>query len=690
MAVKQERIGYYGKFTPTSLDTSSADRMRALAGLGKTTADTALAIGKPIAAREGAKKGAIAAEEARSVDEAGKITYAPVKDQVFGYGADAQNQAMTSTYKSMVALDVDDKFAELGITYKDDAAGFETNATAYIKGLVGSVPEQIKLDMQNYTAQYYRQGLNAVVKAEFKKNADVLKGQFIATSDQVRMSVLNAISNGDVDLAAEIEAEHRKNLPGYVAGGATTEGAIETANIAFQNEKIKAYIYGDVNRSYINNPELSIDERKEKGKEYIASFDTIDDPRLDPEDKKAVRAELQTMFKNAYDRDKLEIVEARTASYTETLNNLTAIDAEVMDNPNLNTLEKRVEINKAELAGSISPEDAARRIRLINSTEKLNNSQTPVMEAQIVELAYNVLELTDSDDFLIGAQNLKNRMISEQANGNLNPKQAKKINNILNNLTQSRLAKSSIDIAYKLGPSKDIINNAFTGNPEFIGSAMREVFYTAEPEIQALKDLNVAEGLDPPSEAEITAIYTEKTNLAIVKVQEENRVRALNIVTANSVPPLKKKAPQGAIDMLTASPSSANIKAFEAKYGYLPKPAVMPKAPISEMEQIDKLIEEGKAVENDSSGIPASRSVTVYPTPTKKEEAAGITPEPYVMMQKNYSSAQVKKLFTKAESKKKFTKGFKLTVDKVGQEEAEIMFINYFGQEMVNALKGNN
>jgi hypothetical protein len=110
--------------------------------------------------------------------------------------------------------------------------------------------------------------------------------------------------------------------------------------------------------------------------------------------------------------------------------------------------------------------------------------------------------------------------------------------------------------------------------------------------------------------------------------------------------------------------------------------------PKTEVEGIDELIAEGKAVENDSSGIPASKSVTVYPTPTEKEEAAGITPEPYVMMRQNYSSAQVKKLFTKAESKKKFTKGFKVAVDKVGQEEAEIMFINYFGQEMVNALKG--
>jgi len=566
----QERIGYYGKFTPTSLDTSGADKMRALAGLGKTVADTALAIGKPIAVKEGAKKGVKAAEEARTVDASGNITYAPVKEKVFGFGADAQNQAMASTYKSMVALDVDDKFAELGITYKDDAVGFETNATAYMKGLVGSVPEQIKLDMQDYTAQYYRQGLNAVVKAESKKNADGLEGQFIATSETVQRTVLNAISNGDFEQAAVIEAEHRKNLPGYVAGGATTDADIAAADIKFQKEKIIAAIYGDVNRSYINNPELSIEERKQAGEKYVAAFDKIDEPGLDPEGKKAVRAELQTMFKNAYDRDKLEIVEARTASFTETLNNLTAIDAEVMDNPELTTLEKTVAINQAQVDGDIKLEDAAIRLKLINSIEKLNNSQTPVVEAQIVELAYNVLELTKSDDFLIGARNLKNRIIEEQAKGNLNPKQARKISNIVNNLTQSRLAESSVDIAYKLGPSRALIKDAFTGNPEFIGSAMREVFYTAEPEIQALKDLNEAEGFDPPSEAQITAIYTEKTNLAIVKVQEENRVRALNIVNANSVPPLKKTAPQGAIDMLTASPSSANIKAFEAKYGYLP------------------------------------------------------------------------------------------------------------------------
>jgi hypothetical protein len=159
-------------------------------------------------------------------------------------------------------------------------------------------------------------------------------------------------------------------------------------------------------------------------------------------------------------------------------------------------------------------------------------------------------------------------ILVEQANGNLNPKQAAKISNIINNLTQSRVAEASTSVAYSLGPSEDLIRNAFTDNPEFVGSALREVFYTAEPKIQALKDLHVAEGLDPPSEAEITKIYSEEAALAITKVQENNRSRALQITTANSVPPLRKRAPQAAIDMLEANRSTA--PAFETKYGYLP------------------------------------------------------------------------------------------------------------------------
>ena len=59
---RQQRIGFYGKFTPTALDTSEADKMRALAGLGQTIADTSLSIAKPMVTAERAEQGAEAAE----------------------------------------------------------------------------------------------------------------------------------------------------------------------------------------------------------------------------------------------------------------------------------------------------------------------------------------------------------------------------------------------------------------------------------------------------------------------------------------------------------------------------------------------------------------------------------------------------------------------------------------------------
>ena len=128
MAVKQERIGYYGKFTPTSLDTSAADKMRALAGLGETVASTALAIGKPIAARKGAKQGAIEGAKTGRVDPATGELIAPPEQRKFGYSAGAlhgdlsQNQrdlVMNSFRKNQIQMLVATDVAARGIDVDD-------------------------------------------------------------------------------------------------------------------------------------------------------------------------------------------------------------------------------------------------------------------------------------------------------------------------------------------------------------------------------------------------------------------------------------------------------------------------------------------------------------------------------------------------------------------------------------------
>jgi hypothetical protein len=211
----QERIGYYGKFTPTSLDTSGADKMRALAGLGATVADTALAIGKPIAVQRGAEKGVKAAEEARTVDAAGNITYAPVKEKVFGFGADAQNQAAAAktaelkrndeaVYRSNVSAQSTQILSTFATEYKDDPVMFQQAANNYISGTLGAIKDPVlAADMNDF-----------LTRSAFSSQ------QRIQSAYEVKKTNENIVTIGD-NIDAGIREANRLARAGDAEGAAT-------------------------------------------------------------------------------------------------------------------------------------------------------------------------------------------------------------------------------------------------------------------------------------------------------------------------------------------------------------------------------------------------------------------------------------------------------------------------------------
>ena len=84
---RQQRIGFYGKFQPTGVDQSGARRMQALAGLAETAGGVAEQFGIAKAEREAPEQALQAVEEARIVDEEGKVSYGEIEERR-GYGAD--------------------------------------------------------------------------------------------------------------------------------------------------------------------------------------------------------------------------------------------------------------------------------------------------------------------------------------------------------------------------------------------------------------------------------------------------------------------------------------------------------------------------------------------------------------------------------------------------------------------------
>ena len=142
---------FYGKFTPTALDTSESDKMRALAGLGQSIGDAALAIGKPIIEAKRAEEGAQAVKDgAGKIDpQTGEVLETP-EIAAYKFGASQYKQAAqqalaqkgrnaAAAYESAFRTDTTQAIAQAKIDYKDDPVGFQNWSKSFTEGSLSKI-----------------------------------------------------------------------------------------------------------------------------------------------------------------------------------------------------------------------------------------------------------------------------------------------------------------------------------------------------------------------------------------------------------------------------------------------------------------------------------------------------------------------------------------------------------------------
>lgn len=143
MAIKQ--IDYYGQFTPTGVDTSTARRFQALAGLASQVSESAVQLGQ-IAVKKRGKKAAKAGTQAGF--EAGvkaAETGATIESKAgFTIFDQAYNEAMESAYLAGIDNDVRENISRIAAENESDTAAFTTKSDEYIAGVIGSVSEEYK------------------------------------------------------------------------------------------------------------------------------------------------------------------------------------------------------------------------------------------------------------------------------------------------------------------------------------------------------------------------------------------------------------------------------------------------------------------------------------------------------------------------------------------------------------------
>ena len=235
---KQQRIGFYGKFTPTGLDTSAADKMRALAGLGQTMEEATLAIGKPMVVAERVKQAEIASAETGTIDPVTGELRGPAEEVAAGkFGAAQANAVMRNTYESNVSVEMNNIVDSAAAEFPDDILGYQNKVQSQMQGLIGAMPEEYRGQAQNLYARLDNPTSVKIADNERKKNLAIANTEVRQAASVAEKGLSNAAFAGDTVATADFATEYAVSLQRLVdQGDMTTDRQAEL--LTAQDERI--------------------------------------------------------------------------------------------------------------------------------------------------------------------------------------------------------------------------------------------------------------------------------------------------------------------------------------------------------------------------------------------------------------------------------------------------------------------
>jgi len=526
---RQERIGFYGKFTPTAIDTSEADKMRALAGFGQQMRETAVAIGKPMVEAKRAEEGVQAAQEA--LETGGEIE----KMSTAKWGGNQYNAAAMSTYKTGIMEDINAGLSDIATENPSDIEAFEAKAKGLYDGLKGSVPLELQQGVEKYFGTVSRQQGASVLKAQQKIELDQSKASWAVQKSLHENTLLNLIADGKDDEARELQEEFNKTIaPDFVASGATDQEELAEYGLKLEYSSKVAQLTGGAQRLIIDNDQLDTAGKKQKAKDYIKAFDDADLKEFTPKEKKAVRKELVSLFEDAEKARITELKEARLVDLETQYTNLAEYDDTILNSTVISIDQKKADINKLRVEGKIPEADAKLRITYLNSVEKLTATTKPAIYNQLIQQSYDVLQIEDPELQLEGFKQIENAMLEAQTRGDVEFKLAESWRTQFRNLTQSAKAKSSAELYDRMYKAQEIIDTMIPVSMR--GEGVRYLWDNAETRIREENAERQEKGRSILNDKSIENIYKQEAQNAVDDIRARMAVRAQTLIGKTTAP----------------------------------------------------------------------------------------------------------------------------------------------------------
>jgi hypothetical protein len=288
----QKRIDYYGRFTPTGVDTSQAKRLQALSGLAEQVGDIAFEIGAKIQTKRGQEAGIASGMEAAEEGQApevkeGFLSQISIYDQAY-------NKAALNAYSSGVRVDGKKKLFELEEKYATDPdpVAFQSDFNGYMKGVTQGLPEDIAADLRLRLTEDAMRVQGRLADAQRERQFDLatanLNEELTVLADEQALAARAGDDTRVQELQLQIE-----NL------GAENVDLLDPAALSkFEAEQKDRLIIqgnlGQLDRAILDNPDLPLEERIQKGKEILRTITSNPIEGLTPEQQSKLESQMST------------------------------------------------------------------------------------------------------------------------------------------------------------------------------------------------------------------------------------------------------------------------------------------------------------------------------------------------------------------------------------------------------------
>lgn len=288
----QKRIDYYGRFTPTGVDTSQAKRLQALSGLAEQVGDIAFEVGAKIQTKRGQEAGVASGMEAAQEGQApetkeGFLSAISIYDQAY-------NKAALNAYSSGIRVDGKKKLFELEEKYATDPdpVAFQSDFNGYMKGVTQGLPEDMAADLRLRLTEDAMRVQGRLADSQRKRQFDLATANLNEELTTLADEQATAARAGDDTRVQELQVQ-MENI------GIENAELLDPADLAkFETEQKDRLIIqgnlGQLDRAILDNPDLPLEERIQKGKEILRTITSNPIEGLTPEQQSKLESQMST------------------------------------------------------------------------------------------------------------------------------------------------------------------------------------------------------------------------------------------------------------------------------------------------------------------------------------------------------------------------------------------------------------